>query len=94
MKLTELEIVSRNPVKWRSLVDLEAMELESSNIELFEQWSGGSQKGIKLPRSERHVDIQTIRGEVSVYIGDWALKLGPRDYVVYSDQQFRERYVE
>ncbi len=53
---------------------IEAYLLTVDNLEFVERWSGGSIKGISLPRTERVIDIQTLEGEMRANIGDWVIR--------------------
>ena len=55
-------------------VVIDAFRLWSGNIRELEAWCGGAIKGIKLPSSQRCIDIQTLEGEMRAEIGDWIIR--------------------
>jgi hypothetical protein len=55
-------------------VVIEAEQLTPNNIIRLEGWCGGNVKGIKLPRAEWCIDIQTLEGEMRAEMGDWIIK--------------------
>jgi hypothetical protein len=55
-------------------VIIEAFQLKPNNLEELEQWCGGSIKGIKLPKEQQCIDIQTLEGEMRADINDYIIK--------------------
>lgn len=55
-------------------VVIEAVQLTVENLEVVEAWCNGSIKGLKLPREQQRIDIQTLEGEMSATIGDFVIR--------------------
>ena len=55
-------------------VVIEAFRLTRSNLEELERWSGGSIRGVQLPREEREIEIHTLEGDMRARVGDWIIK--------------------
>lgn len=55
-------------------VIVEARQLTPENITQLEEWCGGSIKGVRLPKDQRVIDIQTLEGEMRAEMGDWIIQ--------------------
>ncbi len=68
-------ITDMNEIKWQKKpVIIKARQMTVETIEDVEAWCGGCIKGIKLPREEWIIHIETLEGEMRADMNDWIIK--------------------
>jgi hypothetical protein len=75
-------------------VVIEAVRLSEDNLEQVEKWCKGSIKGIKLPRYQQVIDIQTLEGEMRATIGDWIIRGIKGEFYPCKNEIFMDCYEE
>ncbi len=53
---------------------IEAKKLNLGNFERVADWCNGKHAGIKLPREQQVILIQTLEGEMTASLNDWIIK--------------------
>lgn len=54
-------------------VRIEAQQVQEETIEQVAVWCHGSIRGIRLPKREWVISIETLEGEMRAEVGDWVI---------------------
>lgn len=73
-------------------VVIEAVQLSVENLEVVEAWCHGSIKGIRLPRLQQVIDIDTLEGEMRAKIGDWIIRGVEGEFYPCKPEIFKKTY--
>ena len=55
-------------------VIIEAIQLNTGNLESVAEWCSGSLKGVLLARSFWVIEIDTLEGQITARVGDWVIR--------------------
>lgn len=82
------------PYRKKSVPIYQANQLRADNLEELRAWCNGSIKGIRYPRHQRVIDIQTSYGEMRAEVGDWILQESDGNFYAIKGAEFHKLYEE